>query len=207
MHRLDHRRRESAWLVASSVTLGITLVPLTSVVARIVSVVIGVRVLGSSSLDFFALGIALVPLTSHVVCIVDHRRRESAWLVIFGPLRLRHSFGVSYLARRVHRLDHRRRESGRLVVDSVALGIALVPLTSAVAYFVSITVCAKAASSSSAPLPSVSLAPLTWVVVCFISITVGVRVLGSSSLDFSPSALPWCRLPCPSRASSWSLSA
>ena len=149
MHRLDHRRRESAWLVASSVTLGITLVPLTSVVARIVSVVIGVRVLGSSSLDFFALGIALVPLTSHVVCIVDHRRRESAWLVIFGPLRLRHSFGVSHLARRVHRLDHRRRESGRLVVDSVALGITLAPLTSAVACIVSITVGVRVLGSSS----------------------------------------------------------
>ena len=54
------------------------------------------------------------------------------------------AFGIALvsltLARRVHRLDHRRRESGRLVVDSVALGITLAPLTSAVACIVSVTV-------------------------------------------------------------------
>ena len=192
---------------------GIALVFLTSPVACIVSTTVGVKVVGSSSTPLPSVSPwRLSPRPSRASSRspsardLGHRRHETARLVIFGFHRPRRCPGVAYLARRVHRLDHRRHERVQLVVDSVALGITLVPPTSTVACIVSTTVGVRALGSSFLDFFAlrIALVSLTLAVACFVAcfvpVAVGMRVLGSSSV-LLPSISSWCLPPLPSRAS------
>ena len=72
VRRLERRRRDSGRPVVGCAALGIILVPLTSRPSRPSSrSPIGVRVLCSSSLDFFTLDVALVSLITAVACFVS----------------------------------------------------------------------------------------------------------------------------------------
>ena len=76
-----------------------------------------------------------------------------------------------------------RREGAWLVVGSVALGIALVALTSAVACIVSAAIGVGELGSSALDFFAlgIALASLTSHVACIVSIAVGVRVVSLSS--------------------------
>ena len=173
--RLDHSRRESSRLVIFALLrpwhcFGVSCLA----IACGVSVIVGVRVLGSTSFDPSpsASPWYLLPRPSRLarrVPRVYHRWRETARLVICGLLRRPHRLGASYLGRRAHRLDHRRRENTRPIVFAL-------------------------------------LRPQLCLGVSYL----GCRVLRLGRcrresaqfviLDPSPSPLPWCLSPRPSRA-------
>ena len=191
VHRLHHHMGESARLMAGSVALGITLVPLTSAVAGIALSSSAQECLSRHLWTSSPCALPWYHSLRPSRALPCHRRHESAWLVTFGLLRPAHCFGASYLGLRVLPLGRCRHEGARLVAGSVALGIALVALTSAGACIVSVAIRVRVLGSSSLDFfaPGIALAAFASHVVGTVSITAGVRVVGLSSAP-PPSASP-----------------